>query len=319
MRVHGWAAVGTIGIWILAGGLPARADTHIERKLTLAPGGSFVLDTDTGSVELVGGSGSGATVDITASRDDFESLFEVEFDEGAAGVVVRVTKREKFSNWFRSSGSTRFKIEVPQDTRIDIDTAGGSIEVQDISNQAHLDTSGGSIRAKGIRGPLSADTSGGSIQVDDVDGDVSADTSGGSITVRGVRGAVRADTSGGGITVEGVTGDVDADTSGGSIKISDAGGRVRAETSGGPIRVSFASGNAAGGSLSTSGGGITVELDPSVGLDIDASASGGSVDVDIPVMVKGTVSRSALSGKIGGGGETLRLRSSGGGVNIVPR
>ena len=319
MRVHELAAIGAFGVLLLAGGLPARAETHIERKLTLAPGGSFVLDTDTGSVELVGGSGSGATVDITSSRDDFESMYDVDFEESAGGVVVRVNKREKFSNWLRSSGSTRFKIGVPQDTRIEIDTAGGSIEVTDISAPALLDTSGGSIRAKGIRGELSADTSGGSIQVDDVEGNVSADTSGGSITVRGVRGAVKADTSGGGITIEDVTGDIEADTSGGSIKIAEAGARVRAETSGGPIRVSFAPGNAAGGSLSTSGGGITVELDPSVGLDIDASASGGSVDVDIPVMVQGTVSRSALSGKVGGGGETLRLRSSGGGVSIVPR
>ena len=318
MRVHGLAA-GTIGLLILAGGLPAAAETHIERKLDLAPGGSFVLDTDTGSVELVGGSGSGATVDITASRDDFESLFDVHFEEKPGEVVVRVNRREKISNWFRSSGSTRFKIEVPEDTRIDIDTAGGSIDVQNVSSEARLDTSGGSIRAKDIRGELSADTSGGSIQIDEVDGDVTADTSGGSITVRGVRGALHADTSGGGITVEDVTGDIEADTSGGSIKITEAGGRVRAETSGGPIRVSFAPGNAAGGSLSTSGGGITVELDPAVGLDIDASASGGSVDVDVPVMVQGTVSRSALSGKIAGGGETLRLRSSGGGVNIVPR
>jgi len=116
-----------------------------------------------------------------------------------------------------------------------------------------------------------------------------------------------------------VTGDIEADTSGGSVKISEAGGRVDAESSGGPIRVSFSPGNASGGSLSTSGGGITVELDPSVGLEIDAYSSGGSVDFELPITVQGKVSRTAVTGRLGAGGEMLKLRTSGGGVQIVAR
>jgi len=318
MRDRGWSTMLTLAMVMFAGMLPAAADTHIERELALEPGGSFVLDTDTGSVEVKGGSAAGARVEITSSRDDFEAMYDISFEEVADGVVVRVKKRNKVAGWFKSSGHARFQIEVPEQTRLDIDTSGGSIEVDAIEAPVRLDTSGGSIRASAIRGDLSADTSGGSIRIENVDGDVSADTSGGSIEIRGVRGKASADTSGGGIAMEDVTGDIDADTSGGSIKITGAGGRVNAETSGGPIRVAFSPGNASGGSLSTSGGGITVELDPTVGLDIDAYASGGSVDLDVPVTVEGRVSRTALSGKIGSGGATLRLRTSGGGIDIVP-
>jgi len=318
MRDRGWNTLLALTTLLLVGGLPAAANTHIERELALAPGGSFVLDTDTGSVEVAGGSASGARVELTSSRDDFEAMYDISFEEVADGVVVRVKKRRKVSNWFKSSGNARFRIEVPGQTRLDIDTAGGSINVDSIDAPVRLDTSGGSIRATAIRGELSADTSGGSIRIEDVDGDVTADTSGGSIEIRGVRGKVSADTSGGGIAIDDVTGDIDADTSGGSIKVTGAGGRVNAETSGGPIRVAFSPGNGSGGSLSTSGGGITVEVDPSVGLDIDAYASGGTVDLDVPVTVEGRVSRTAVSGKIGSGGETLRLRTSGGGIDIAP-
>lgn len=308
-----------LGALLLAVGLPAAAETRIERELALEPGGSFVLDTDTGSVEVAGGAAAGARVEIVASRDDFEALYEVTFEERPGEAVVRVRKKNRASSWFKSSGSTKFRIEVPESTRVDIDTAGGSIEAQDLAGPARLDTSGGSIRATAIHGELSADTSGGSIQIENVDGDVSADTSGGSITIRGVRGKVGADTSGGGITIEDVTGDIEADTSGGSVKIAEAGGRVNASSSGGPIRVSFAAGNSSGGSLETSGGGITVELDPSVGLEIDAYSSGGSVDCELPVTVQGKVSRTSLTGRLGSGGESLKLRTSGGGVDIVAR
>ena len=319
MRDRGFGSALALGALMLAVGLPAAAETRIERELALEPGGSFVLDTDTGSVEVAGGSAAGARMEIVASRDDFEALYDVSFEEGPGEVIVRVHKRNKTSSWFKSSGSTKFRIQVPESTRVDIDTAGGSIEAENLAGPARLDTSGGSIRATAFRGELSADTSGGSIQIDDVDGDVSADTSGGSITIRGVRGSVGADTSGGGITIEDVTGDIEADTSGGSVKISEAGGRVDAESSGGPIRVSFSPGNASGGSLSTSGGGITVELDPSVGLEIDAYSSGGSVDFELPITVQGKVSRTAVTGRLGAGGEMLKLRTSGGGVQIVAR
>ena len=319
MRDRGSRWILAFGALLCVAGFPAAAETRIERELALEPGGSFVLDTDTGSVEVTGGAASGARVEIVASRDDFEALYEVTFEERPGEAVVRVHKRNRMTGWLKSSGSTKFRIEVPERTKVDVDTAGGSIEAQNLAAPAQLDTSGGSIRATAIRGELSVDTSGGSIQIEDVDGDVSADTSGGSITIRGVRGKVGADTSGGGITIEDVTGDIAADTSGGAVKIAEAGGHVTASSSGGPIRVSFASGNAAGGSLETSGGGITVEVDPSVGLEIDAYSSGGAVDCELPVTVQGKVSRTSLTGRLGSGGETLKLRTSGGGVDIVAR
>jgi DUF4097 and DUF4098 domain-containing protein YvlB len=300
--------------------MPALADTRIERELALQPGGKFILDTDNGSVRVVGGSGSGARVVITSSRDDLESLYDVKFEERPGEVEVNVDRKgaKKWFNW-GNSGKMKFEIEVPESTEIDIDTSGGSIVVEAIDAPARLDTSGGSINASNIRGDLLADTSGGSITIEEVDGNVNADTSGGGINVHGVRGNVRADTSGGGITIGDVTGDIAADTSGGSIRIEEAGGQVQAESSGGPVLVAFSSGNSAGGALSTSGGGITVTLDGSVNLDIDAASSGGSVDFDVPVTVQGRVSRTAVKGTLGSGGELLKLRSSGGGIKIRSR
>lgn len=303
----------------LLGVAPAAADFRMEKSFALQPGGSFVLDSDVGSVEIVGSSGGAARMVVTSGRDDIESKFDFHVEDGADQVTVRVDKRSSLRSWLGWSGNLHFEIEVPAATRLNIETAGGSIVVEGIDDEVRLDTSGGSITASHIRGPVNADTSGGRIEIEDVDGNVDADTSGGGIRVEGVRGAVRADTSGGSIAIERVTGEVNADTSGGSIRLEEIGGRVEADTSGGSITASFAAGNGAGGVLSTSGGGVSVEVDPGVGLDIDASASGGSVVSDVPLTVRGEVSKTSIRGTLGGGGALLKLRASGGKIRIEAR
>ena len=69
--------------------------------------------------------------------------------------------------------------------------------------------------------------------------------------------------------------------------------------------------------MSSSGGSVRTELDPSAKVSIDASASGGGVNSDLPVTIQGKIDRNSLRGEMNGGGPTLRLRSSGGGVRIT--
>jgi hypothetical protein len=62
---------------------------------------------------------------------------------------------------------------------------------------------------------------------------------------------------------------------------------------------------------------VRTEIDPGASVSIDATASGGSVNSEVPVTVQGKIERGSLRGDMNGGGPTLRLRSSGGGVRIV--
>jgi len=311
----------TAALLLLTASLPALAGSRIEREFELRPGGELIVDTDNGSVQVEGVSGSKATVLITSRSDDMESRYDFQFssDPGRLEIdVERKGKLRKMFDWGRG-GNLKFVIRVPTDTAVNLDTAGGSIKAYDLGQEAILDTSGGSITAERIRGDLLADTSGGSIVAEDIDGDVEADTSGGSISIHGVRGDVSADTSGGSIKISDVTGEVSADTSGGSIIIDGVGGHVSADTSGGSIEVTFLAGNSSGGELATSGGGILVYIDPEVNLEVDAVASGGSVEFNIPITVQGRISKSTVRGKIGSGGAMLRLRASGGKIRINPR
>jgi hypothetical protein len=318
MTMHTTTLV-AMAVAMLGAAAPAWADFKLERRLALEPGGTFTLETDIGSVTVVGDSTSGATVTLTSGSDDFEKRFEVRVEEGAGSARVVVKRRgNAISNLFRGwSDNTRFAIHVPQRTSVSVSTSGGSIDASRLEGKLGVHTSGGGLRVEDVRGNVDAGTSGGSIRMRGVRGDVVAGTSGGGIEITTVEGSLRAETSGGSIRIADVSGDLTAITSGGGVDIRGAGGRVEAESSGGSVNVAFVSGNARGGVLSTSGGGIRAEVDPSVALSIDASASGGGVNSDLPVTVRGRISRDALRGDLNGGGALLRLSTSGGGVRIA--
>jgi hypothetical protein len=308
------AAVGAAALAILCFSAPAFAETRIEKTLKLAPGGEFRLDTDMGKVTLVGSGEADVHVVVTSRRKDLEELMTFRWDESPGLVSITAVKKHKLSLFSGSGHGVQYEVRVPTETRVSVETSGGGITISAIHGAVRADTSGGGIGITDVVGDVEADTSGGGISLRKIHGRVVADTSGGGVEAIEIDGSIRAESSGGSIELEQVTGDIEADTSGGGIRIVGAGGRVQADTSGGGIEASFARGNSLGGVLTTSGGGIEVQVDPSADLSIEAS--GNAVRTDLPLAVRGEISRGSLSGTLGKGGNTLRLRTSGGSVRI---
>jgi DUF4097 and DUF4098 domain-containing protein YvlB len=309
------AALAFAAACLIASAGAARAESRLEKNLKLEPGGSFTLKTDVGAVRIRGTGQSGARIVVTSKREDLDEIFRFSFDEGSGSVSVTAQRKHKLSSFFGSNNyKVLFEVEVPTKTRVNVDTSGGSIVLRSLEGEAKLDTSGGSIEVEDHAADVVAHTSGGSITLSRIRGKAKIDTSGGGIHAREIAGTLDAETSGGSIELDDVKGDIHAHTSGGGIDIREAGGRVDADTSGGSVQAAFARGNARGGTIESSGGGVSVAVDPSVGLSIDAS--GSSVHADVPVTVHGDISRHHLQGKLNAGGETLRLRTSGGSVRI---
>ena len=302
-----------VGLVVATG--PAFAETRLEKTLKLEPGGEFRLETDIGRVTVTGTSSSGVRLVVTSRRDDINDLLSFRYEEGGHSASVIARKKHHldflFGNW---GSSVRFEVEVPAQTAVTVHTSGGGISLAALRSPAKIETSGGGIEVRDLVGDLQADTSGGSIHLRDIKGKSRVETSGGGIEAVNLEGPLKAETSGGSVSLERVSGDIHAHSSGGGIHIHEAGGRVDADTSGGSIEATFARGNSRGGSLESSGGGISVSLDPGVGLSIDAH--GNSVTSDLPLTVQGEISRRSLRGTLGKGGESLRLRTSGGSVKI---
>lgn len=300
------------------------AADDVERKgFNVADGGTLKLDAGVGDVKIVTG-GTGVAVELVRSyrgRRGEERMrdMEVTYTQQGNDVVIE-TDMGRDDKWFNWNNWGNFKVQwnirVPDRYNLEVRTSGGSIELDPIQGTVDARTSGGSISAGRLDGAAKLYTSGGSIEIDGATSQVDARTSGGSIRIGNTQGRVDARTSGGSITLARVGGTVYARTSGGNIVVEEASGSVDASTSGGSIRAQLSGPITANSKLSTSGGSVTVSLGAGVAVDLDARASGGGVSSDIPITIQGRQDNDELKGKINGGGPTLTLRTSGGGIRV---
>jgi hypothetical protein len=211
--------------------------------------------------------------------------------------------------------------------RLDARTAGGDVRVGDVDGDATLETTGGEIVAGQIRGTLRAGTAGGDVIVAGATGEVSAETAGGQIQIGPARGSVRVETSGGSIRLQGMRGRVVAETMGGSIDLLQLAGAVKATTAAGRILAEWTPpiGQISGPSqLETSMGDVYVYLPVDIRLTIDAAidaAMGHRIVSDFPINIQGYQEEFEprtirARGTVNGGGETLRIRTVSGNIEI---
>jgi len=287
---------------LIAWGDSAMAESpYRSERFDLSGLSTLRAETSGGSIEVIGDASDQATVDVYVKTErgssDADAIAErmknYELSIRREGDALFAQARE-IRHVNREQLSISYRIHIPRDVETRLDTSGGSLHLEGVRGRQDLDTSGGSIELSDIEGNTHAETSGGSISIDRYSGDLVATTSGGPIRAEQGRGNFRLRTSGGSITLEALAGEVDASTSGGSIRAA------LSEVSG-PV------------SLSTSGGSINATLPAGLGLDLDLSGS----RVNAPVSnFTGKAGDSSLKGTINGGGYAVRMRTSGGSVNL---
>jgi DUF4097 and DUF4098 domain-containing protein YvlB len=327
------ALIAQSGLLLVASTLTA---SDVEDRLTqsyrVEPGSKLAVQADRGSIEVKSSTGDEVAIEVLrkvkgesrARAEEVLKNHEVKFTQDGDTVQVRAELSKGWASNWRDKGrnlQVRFLISVPKKFNVDLKTSGGSIKVADLTGQARSQTSGGSLNFGKIEGPIFGRTSGGSINVAGCKGDVDIKTSGGSIHLGEVDGNIAAQTSGGSLTVKQVSGKTVVKTSGGNIEVAEAKGSIEAITSGGSITASVADQPSGDCRLETSGGSIQVSLSDKVAVDVDAKTSGGGVRSELPVtaVVRGEHKSNVLQGKINGGGPTLSLHTSGGGIFLQKR
>ncbi len=227
-----------------------------------------------------------------------------------SGDEVHVSYRPKWGN----DSDGRFVITVPLQTKLELRTSGGDIELQgNLIGDAAGSTAGGDIIIEKIKGSVRMSTSGGDMRAGDIDGKADLRTSGGNIILVSVNGDATVSTSGGDIRIEKVGKKLDARTSGGDIEAGDIGGDATLSTAGGDVRVGKVSGSAylrtAGGDLKLNGAYGTVE----------AKTSGGDIELK---NITGSIEASTAGGNViaelnpGGKGES-KLKTAGGDIKLT--
>ncbi|HAP35364.1 MAG TPA: hypothetical protein DCQ28_05265 [Bacteroidetes bacterium] len=274
-----------------------------EQTFTVGKGSS--LEVSVSGCEIIIRSSEKNEINVVVDGIDDEDMEFVKITQ--SGDEVRVSYRPKWGN--HSDG--RFMITVPSQTKLDLRTSGGDIELQgNISADVKGSTSGGNITIEKVKGTVSMSTSGGDVKTGDIEGKADLRTSGGNITLANVNGEATVSTSGGDISIERVAKKLDARTSGGDIEVGDIGGDASLSTAGGDVRVGKVSGSAylrtAGGDLNLKGAFGTVEA-KTAGGDIDlknitgsieASTAGGNVTAELIPSGKGSSKLKTAGGDV---------------------
>ena len=124
----------------------------------------------------------------------------------------------------------------------------------------------------------------------------------------------------GGISVDSVNSRVELHTTNGGVKLTRMAGDVQGRTTNGGIDVDLdgSAWNGSGLDVQTTNGGVRLRIPAQYSAHLETGTSNGSVNIDFPMTVQGVAGRS-FSTDLGGGGATLRVRTSNGGVRITKK
>jgi len=123
----------------------------------------------------------------------------------------------------------------------------------------------------------------------------------------------------GSIHLADVTGHLELDTTNGKIEVKRCAGSIDASTTNGGIQaelVQVAKGQPM--RFETTNGRIELQVPANLAADIEAGTTNGSISTDLPVQTT-HFKKNSLRGTINGGGTSIRLRTTNGGIAIKTR
>lgn len=180
-----------------------------------------------------------------------------------------------------------------------------------------VETSNGKIKMEGTSGDCFVRSSNGGITIISHAGSINASTSNGGIDVQNISGDAYLNTSNGAITVYSIGGKVKAETSNGELNIKNVKTILGARTSNGKIIVELPNTQESELELVTSNGSINCSIPRRLNLNIEATTSNGKIETSNIDIITQSFSNNYIRGKIGSGGNLLRISTSNANIYIV--
>lgn len=148
--------------------LVSAAETEKFHKVVpLAPGGTVSLHNFSGAVRIVGADVSEVTIDAvrTAERD---RLDHIKLDVQVSGSKVTIEANKKDPGWTVKNDNvvqTEFDIQVPRNTRLEVDVFSSSVSVRSVSGEQSIKTFSGNVTVEDGAARLTAKTFSGEIEL----------------------------------------------------------------------------------------------------------------------------------------------------------
>jgi hypothetical protein len=148
--------------------LASAAETEKFHKVVpLAPGGTVVLHNFSGDVRIVGADVSEVTIDAvrTAARD---RLDHIKLDVQVSGSTVTIQANKKDEGWTVKNDNvvqTEFDIQVPRNTRLELDVFSSDVHVRNVTAEQSIKTFSGDVTVVDGAARMKAKTFSGAIDL----------------------------------------------------------------------------------------------------------------------------------------------------------
>jgi Putative adhesin len=280
---HGIAkAAAALAACIAMGGCACAAwgaEATFTRDVTVNGRVDLTVATGSGSIHLTEGPGGHVHIvgRVRSSWGADESQVQQIADHPPVEQTGNIVRvGAQRENWHNIS--IDYEIEAPADAFLTAQSGSGNVDDGGVGANARLSTGSGSIHATGLAGAPSLDTGSGNIYAElKGDGDARAQTGSGSIELHGLHGALRAETGSGNVKVDGKPL--------GPWKVTTGSGSVELWTADSPFT-------------------------------LDAQTGSGSIHSDREMLTQGTEEHHHVTGKISGGGPTVRIETGSGSIRI---
>jgi hypothetical protein len=259
---------------------PALA-TEATFERTLTASGRIELSVSTGSGHIHLTQGPSGRVHVSARVKSNWGASDEQVRRIAANPPIEQTGNiihigARHENYHNIS--IDYDIEAPSDSYLDAGSGSGDVVDEGVGENPKLNTGSGSIHATGLHGSFTVNTGSGNIYAEaDSSGDVKAETGSGSIELKGVKGSLKAETGSGNIKVTGAP--------------------------------------TAPWKLQTGSGGVELWAGDAP-LTLDAETGSGSVHTDREMLTQGSTDRHHVTGKLNGGGPTVRIETGSGDIRV---
>lgn len=262
--------------------LPALAsEATFERNLSVSGHVELSVNTGSGNIHLTSGPDNQVHIFGKVHSNNWAGDNDARVHEIAANPPIEQTGNiiqiGKHGENMRNI-SIDYEIQAPANSILAAGSGSGDVEVNGVGDNAKISTGSGNIHASGLQGGFILNTGSGDIVADQTGtGDVRAQTGSGNIDLKNVHGGLKAGTGSGDIKIAGSpTLDWKLETGSGNIE--------------------FWPGN--------------------TGFTLDASTGSGSVHTEHEMAVQGSFDKHHITGKINGGGPTVRIETGSGDVRI---
>jgi len=268
------------------------SEYSVREEKTFAVSGApqLAVSTFDGSIEVRGWDRDEVAVEVEKVGPDQATVERIQVTATRNGDAITIDVRKPSpleSTGMRRTPSANLVVSVPLKTAIVARSGDGSISIRRVTGTLDLDTEDGSIRVEEIAGMLTARTGDGDVIGRKMDGRADIRTDDGVVGLDGVLTA------------------------------------LKVETRDGAVEVTARPGSRTDGDwdVTTGDGDLRIEVPEGFGAEVDARTGDGRIRVDTitdrPEATKDErEDRDSVTGRLGGGGKALRLRTSSGSIAV---